>query len=108
MNTLLAQGDILLIPIAVPAQLPLNPEARDAQGRVVLAYGDVTGHAHAIHRGAVLFRDTGTGGGLLQVHDGGAEVEHEEHAAIALDPGWWEVRRQREWGDRDEPLVVAD
>jgi hypothetical protein len=42
-----AQGDVLMFPVA---ELPANlvPVARD-NGRIVLAYGEHTGHAHAIH-----------------------------------------------------------
>jgi hypothetical protein len=43
------QGDILLVP--VPAErLPehARPLPRDAKGRLVLALGEATGHAHAV------------------------------------------------------------
>ena len=40
------QGDVLIIPVA---KLPdcLEPMKRE-RGRVILAHGEVTGHAHAI------------------------------------------------------------
>lgn len=50
------QGDVLIIPIA---ELPpgLKPVAKE-QGRVVLAHGEVTGHAHTIRdRNVNGFRD---------------------------------------------------
>ena len=48
-NTQIRQGDVFLIKISEKAAPPLDAEMikRD-KGRVVLAYGEVTGHAHAI------------------------------------------------------------
>jgi hypothetical protein len=42
------QGDVLLVPVR-PERLPnhFRPLPRDARGRLVLALGEVTGHAHA-------------------------------------------------------------
>lgn len=109
-----AQGDILLIPISDGATDGLVPVRRDDHGRVILALGEVTGHAHAIHGRAVLYADTGSNGGgnglsiqLLRVEEP-VEVVHEEHAPVALAPGLYEVRRQREWSDADEPIQVVD
>jgi hypothetical protein len=50
------QGDVLIIPVE---SIPERLDAIDRDdGRVVLAHGEVTGHAHAIKaEGAVLFRD---------------------------------------------------
>ena len=50
------QGDVLIIPVkSIPKTA--EPIARE-QGRVVLAHGEVTGHAHAIRdKQAALFRD---------------------------------------------------
>lgn len=44
--TMFRQGDVLIVAIAaMPAEV--TPEKPDA-GRAVLAYGEVTGHAHAL------------------------------------------------------------
>ena len=50
------QGDVLIVPVeSIPEEL--DPVDRE-DGRVVLAHGEVTGHAHAIEaEGAALFRD---------------------------------------------------
>ena len=46
--TIYRQGDVLLVAInSIPANARTEV-ARD-NGRIVLAYGEVTGHAHAIH-----------------------------------------------------------
>lgn len=95
------QGDVLIVPIqesAVPpgqAELPCEP--RDARGRLVLALGEVTGHAHAVVGPGRLMREAGpTDPMLLHVPDG-ARVVHEEHGAISLPKGWYRVVRQREY-----------
>ncbi|WP_354642314.1 hypothetical protein [Kitasatospora camelliae] len=95
------QGDVLLAPVAeeaVPrsvATLPQQP--RDGRGRLVLALGEVTGHAHAVVGPGELRREAGPfGAAWLHLPDGG-RVVHEEHAAIALPKGWYRVVRQREY-----------
>lgn len=72
--------------------------ARD-RGRIVLAYGEVTGHAHAIaDREAELYHDVETERRFLQVlAEGGVDLVHEEHATITIPPGEYEVIRQREY-----------
>ena len=64
-------------------------------GRIVLALGEVTGHAHAIalDDGPVKARlfDAGTER-FLQVL-AASILDHEEHAAIALEPGVYRVSK---------------
>ncbi len=95
------QGDVLIVPIeesAVPPHVADAPaEARDSRGRMVLALGEVTGHAHAVVGPGRLVREPGTSlGTLLHLPDGG-RVVHEEHAAVGLPKGWYRVVRQREY-----------
>lgn len=93
------QGDVLIVPIAeaaVPARaLDAAGEQRDSRGRLVLALGEVTGHAHAIAAPGRLVRE-GEGRMLLHLPEGG-RVVHEEHAPIPLPKGWFRVVRQREY-----------
>ncbi|WP_411122052.1 hypothetical protein [Streptomyces sp. x-19] len=104
------QGDVLIVPVAEGA-LPehvrgLADEPRDARGRMVLALGEVTGHAHAVVGPGVLRRVAGAWGPmLLHVPDGG-RVVHEEHAAISLPKGWYRVVRQREYVPGSVRLVA--
>lgn len=95
------QGDVLIVPVAeaeVPEGVDLLPaHPRDARGRMVLALGEVTGHAHAVVGPGRLVREQGEfGPALLHLPDGG-RVVHEEHAAIPLPKGWYRVVRQREY-----------
>jgi hypothetical protein len=111
------QGDVILIPVAKARTG--KPVKRD-HGRIVLAYGEVTGHAHAIaHRDAELFElaEDHTKDGndvwaraarILRVTaKAGVELRHEEHETIHLPPGEYLVRRQREYAP-DELRLVAD
>lgn len=100
------QGDVLLIKIEA---LPNDVSGVDLDnGRIVLAYGEVTGHAHAITVGAV-----------PQARLWSADAErflqalstvslcHEEHAPIELPAGVYQVVIQREYSP-EEIRKVAD
>lgn len=87
------QGDVLLVPVdSIPDAA--GPVARDA-GRVVLAYGEVTGHAHAITAATAGLLEAG-GERYLRV-SAPVVLAHEEHAAIAVPPGSYRVVIQREY-----------
>ncbi|MCA0423570.1 MAG: hypothetical protein LCH61_09640 [Proteobacteria bacterium] len=120
--TVFAQGDILLIRRdagggAVVQRTQTQAEGaprgsdrgeanrRDGADPVILAEGEVTGHHHALYGGAVLFRDDALARavpsdlyiGSLKIEGGQACLTHPEHDTITLDPGHYEVRRQREY-----------
>ena len=111
--TQVAQGDVFIRRVeSVPEGLV--PVPRD-NGRVVLAYGEVTGHAHAILEPTaelLVAPERSADDALLNVRFlrimETATLTHEEHAAITLAPGLYEIRQQREWTDAEEPLRVAD
>jgi hypothetical protein len=90
------QGDVLIEPLPAGTRIPDGASAvpRD-QGRVVLAYGERTGHAHAIHDEEALLLAFGDERFLKL----GASVmlRHEEHDAIPLPAGDYEVIQQREY-----------
>lgn len=99
LNDTVRQGDVLLRKIA---KLPehLVTVSRD-NGRVVLANGERTGHAHAFSSSRVaMFKDTGTGSGqhtyITVSGEKNALLTHEEHPKIAVPPGDYEVVVQRE------------
>ncbi len=86
------QGDVLIMKVD---NLPQGAESKDTGNRVVLAWGEVTGHAHAIDsRFAKMY--TAQGQNYIRVEPG-AELVHEEHATIALTPGVYRVVQQREY-----------
>jgi hypothetical protein len=95
------QGDILIVPVpeeTVPATVRAAPCApRDPGGRLVLALGEATGHAHAVvGPGALVRSPHPMDPDFLHLPSGG-RVVHEEHAAIPLPKGWYRVQRQREY-----------
>lgn len=99
------QGDVLLIARSRKPRAVLTPKVPD-HGRVVLAYGEVTGHAHALDAAlAELFEDRA--GQLYLKAAAGAALTHEEHGTIPLGPGWYTLRRQREY-QPDQIRQVAD
>lgn len=88
------QGDVLITRVndAIPSDAKRKP--RD-KGRVVLAYGEVTGHAHALDApGAELFVVNDLT--LLSLQDK-AELRHEEHGSVHLPAGNYQVVIQREY-----------
>ena len=91
------QGDVLITRVrAIPKGA--DPKARDA-GRVVLAHGEVTGHAHAImDTAATLFSllDDQREELFLEV-DGTVTLRHEEHAPVEIPAGKYRVTHQREY-----------
>ena len=88
------QGDVMIVEASIPAGVTELP--RD-NGRVVLAYGEVTGHAHAIHTpNAVRFRDA-EGGTYLSVKDAPAPLTHEEHTRVDIAVGNYLVVIQSEY-----------
>lgn len=94
---LIRQGDVLLIPrVAAPSRAVPCPKD---DGRIILAYGEVTGHAHAIEGGGIAtlydLPDATDGRRALFV-DGTARLVHEEHAPAVL-AGWYDVTVQSEY-----------
>lgn len=92
---MIRQGDVLLRRIKT-----LPESAKPVDGPVIVEYGEVTGHAHRIMRGATMFRDDGAGSGgqYLVVGDAPAELTHEEHSTALLDAGTiWERLPQSEY-----------
>lgn len=94
------QGDVLLVPVE---ELPARRHERVVEGpRLVLAEGEATGHAHVVLGTAHLVHSTnapswrGVGHTHLVVEEP-ASLVHDEHDAIALQPGIYHVRRQREY-----------
>lgn len=110
------QGDVALIPVrTIPIGAQVVPNSGE---RIILAYGERTGHHHSLSaHGAVLFRDSPPGHNpddakrYLRVEKD-ARLVHQEHGAIELPAGsMYEVRMQAEasWpDDRPRPVFTHD
>lgn len=88
------QGDVCIIKVdALPTKAQKQERPKD---RLVLEYGEVTGHAHAI-------KDIDKCDMYLEGNRRFLEVcyviplTHEEHDTITLEPGIYEIKRQRQW-----------
>lgn len=94
-------GDVIIQQVDA---LPKDPEPLP---HLILAHGELTGHAHRIApaSGAKLFRSVK--GLFLEVESDGLAVVHEEHASIALPQGIYRVWRQREYSP-EEIRIVRD
>jgi hypothetical protein len=112
MRQQIRQGDVLVSPITSrPSKHAKRVVDND---RVILAYGEVTGHSHQIVAlegdvdtmpPAMLFEEPDGTRKLLV--DRPCQLVHDEHGAIALAPGCFEVTRQREYAP-DAIRNVAD
>lgn len=84
------QGDVILIPRGHPRFIEppkdLVAVSRDGAGRLVLAEGEVTGHAHVIHAAnARLGRSPGAGILVLFVTGVPVDLDHEEHGLAPIE-----------------------
>ncbi len=93
------QGDVLLVRTSLIGRrtdLRASRIVPPVNGRVILAYGEVTGHAHAVEAGLAELFEAHDGARYLDVRDV-AELCHEEHAAVTLEPGVYMIVLQREF-----------
>ena len=111
------QGDVMIRQIG---KIPESAKPVETKGPVVLALGETTGHSHAFYDGRVkYFRDDAlavgsntttkmigdgpTGRAFIKVLEDAndknlpALLRHEEHTAIPVPPGDYEIIRQSEF-----------
>lgn len=99
------QGDVLIIPISKIKE-DIEELKRD-KDHVILAYGEVTGHAHAIKsKQATLYKAVTNDNRYLRVVEA-VVLSHEEHDLIPLPLGDYKVVIQREYTP-EEIRNVAD
>lgn len=107
------QGDVNRFPVTdgSPAAFKVPDEHMAVPGqRMILAYGEVTGHVHEVKGDAQLVmreadkdriispEDAADLERWLLVGDGGATVVHDEHTAQTIEPGIYFIPgRQREY-----------
>lgn len=99
------QGDVL---VTVCDSIPQDckPVKRD-NGQVILAYGEVTGHCHAIAEPNVALMEREGTMYLSVTAPKGAKLTHQEHTTTTIPPGTYTVKRQREYA-RGEVRQVLD
>lgn len=86
------QGDVLLVEVE---DIPEDASPEPRHGRIVLAEGEATGHAHAVHeRDARTFTYEGE---RFLLTKSKAQLIHEEHGPIEVPEGAWRIVIQREY-----------
>ena len=88
------QGDVL---IEAVTDIPNGLAKQNKQSRIILAHGEATGHHHSLDMSAAdWWKDEKSGDQFIAVKHQ-TEIVHQEHAPIALTPGNYRVRRQKEY-----------
>lgn len=104
---MLRQGDVLLVPVD---QIPADAKPRKGKDRLILARGEVTGHHHSLvaeRGGEIDVLETKAGEVFARIMAAPAREVHQEHAAIEVPPGNYQVVIQREYHPQ-EIRRVAD
>lgn len=86
------QGDIFLLQVD---ELPSEAVELQVSDRIVLAWGETTGHAHAIDKHDARFYFLREDNYLVVEEK--AKLVHEEHDSIPLPAGIFKVVRQQEY-----------
>lgn len=98
------QGDVLVLRLEETAECG---NQCSAPGEVILALGEVTGHAHRITSEEVaLFDIPKELDKLLTTGKTAKQLRHEEHGTIELPASDFIVRRQREYLPEGESYVI--
>jgi hypothetical protein len=109
MTRFFAQGDILIEQISSMSTLALA-RGRGRAKSAVIAEGEASGHCHRLVGEFVFYRDDHLARdipdqlylGHVRVGRSRAQLLHEEHATVALNPGVYRVRRQRQLEPSDD------
>jgi hypothetical protein len=95
------QGDILFEKVKSPSKTAKKPMINN-----IIAYGEVTGHAHKIFDPSLAELQSlvdENGDIFVMSSDKNITITHDEHDPITLEKGsWWCITRQREY----DPLAV--
>ncbi len=102
MGKIYRQGDVLIVQTD---ELPedLAPIPMD-KGDNILAYGEVTGHAHRLKGSTSQFQQDRSGARYLTVPKE-APLTHEEHTTIVLPKGNYRIIQQVEYQKEFRPVV---
>jgi len=91
------QGDLLI------TKCEALPDGLVERTSNVILEGEVTGHAHKLVHGRIL--EDAKGFLFLEILRN-TQIVHEEHNAISLEPGYYQITRQREYSPEAIRLVV--
>ncbi len=107
--TVLRQGDVALIRVG---SLPVGcSEVLPDHGRIILAFGERTGHSHAVYgvtQEAPKVRLWSAGAERFLQVLARCELVHEEHSAATLEPGTYLLPGQFEHTEEHTVRQVSD
>ena len=95
-------GDVLISPIEE------IPKHAVKQSDLILARGELTGHAHRVELDGSAEMYEHEGNLFLKVLYSPARIVHEEHGPIELPPGMYRVWRQREYNPQLDEQIIED
>ena len=95
------QGDVLLRKVE-----SIPEDAKPSDDDIILK-GEATGHAHRIVNGTIFTRSSWPIQMFVEA-SAGATLVHEEHESILIEPGFYEVIRQREYDPKSRSRFVED
>ena len=97
-------GDVLLHEIK---ELPANLKELKHDGNFVLAYGAVTGHKHLIISSDMKIYEDDNGRYYIKL-DNNAELKHEEHKTIVIEPRIYEINfeQEKDWFSNSVRQVI--
>lgn len=101
MNQQYRHGDLLIEPVA---KVPSGTKKTKKSKERILAYGEVTGHAHRLSAGVV----TELNGVTYFTTEVETTLTHEEHGPITFKPGAYKVTHQREYSPEYGSVAVLD
>lgn len=97
------QGDVFIQRIKT---VPASAKPVTRKGDVILALGEVTGHAHRIKASLDAVDVLAEAEKIILNVKRPVTVTHEEHGPITLAPGVYESYIQREWDELEERRVL--
>ena len=94
------QGDVLIQKIA---EIPKTAKPEKVDSRIILAYGEATGHHHSIKatKKTGFFKAPGDPASYLEIAEALALLEHQEHDTIQLPAGKYRVTIQQEYSPEE-------
>lgn len=91
------QGDVALVPVTKLPVGAVEVEKNKDEKRVVLAYGEVTGHAHAIYEDIDQVKVWAVGKVKYLEVMATVMLRHEEHTHAKIEPGIYRLPVQVEY-----------
>ena len=92
-------GDVILIPITAQEAENMKKDAKKIDhenGRIILAYGEVTGHCHSLICKDANLWQVSENNKLLEL-PAISKLSHQEHKTIELQPGCYQIVQKRQY-----------